>query len=294
MLIDSFLSYLRFERNYSPHTLLSYENDLLQFERFMISDVGIFDPTQVEAVDVRKWIIDLMSRGYSPLSVNRKISSIKSFYTYLLKQSYIDHQPARGVSGPKTNKPLPNFIKEKDMEYILDQALYDDNFEGVRNRTIIDLFYTIGIRCSELIGLKDTDIDTNALLIKVTGKRNKQRLIPFSKKLLDSIVSYESIRNQSISNREGGFFFVQKNGNPLTHQMVYYLVRKKLSDIPHLTKSSPHVLRHSFATGLLNNGADLKAVKELLGHASLSSTEIYTHTTFEELKKVYQQAHPRA
>jgi integrase/recombinase XerC len=294
MLIDSFLQNIRYEKNYSPHTVSSYSNDLYQFKEFVIVNIGMFEPKQIDASIVRMWIIHLMEQNYSPLSVNRKLSSLKSFFNYLLKLSLIEGNPLKGLSGPKSNKALPTFVREKDMDFILDDIEYENSYEGVRDRTILELFYISGMRCSELVGLKDDHVDLDACLLKVTGKRNKQRLIPFSKKTRDVILSYINFRNDKIGNFGENAFFIRKSGKMLSRREVYSIVKRRLMEIPNLSKRSPHVLRHTFATSMLNNGADLNAVKDLLGHASLSSTEVYTHTTFEELKKVYHQAHPRA
>ena len=293
MLIKSFLRYLQYEKNYSSHTVESYSNDLFQFKYFVFGDEA-FDPMKIDSVWVRRWMASLMKEDYSPLSVNRKLSSLKSFFRYLCKNKYIETSPIKNLRGPKVNKPLPNFVKDLDMSKLLTEWDGADAFEGERDKAILDVFYTTGMRCAELVGLKNEDVDFNANLIKVTGKRNKQRLIPFSNILKEILLSYIYIRNETIESLENNAFFVRKNGKKLSNSIVYSIVNRRLSEIPNLSKKSPHVLRHTFATSMLNNGADLNAVKELLGHASLSSTEVYTHTTFEELKKVYNQAHPRA
>ncbi|MDR3218638.1 MAG: tyrosine recombinase XerC [Dysgonamonadaceae bacterium] len=293
MLIESFLQYLQYEKNYSSHTVESYKNDLAQFKDFVCGET-LFDPEQIDAVWVRRWIVSLMEENYSPLSVNRKLSSLKSFFKYLCKNKYLASNPAQNVKGPKVSKPLPHFVKEADMENLLSEKDETDTFETIRDRAILDVFYTTGIRCAELVGLKNEDVDFHSKLIKVTGKRNKQRLIPFSHKLEETLRSYIETRNETIASLHANAFFIRKSGQALSNSVVYGIVTKRLSEIPNLSKKSPHVLRHTFATSMLNNGADLNAVKEFLGHASLSSTEVYTHTTFEELKKVYYQAHPRA
>ena len=254
VLIDSFLDYLRYERNYSEYTINAYFKDLQQFEDFVKEKKeGIFVPEEVDTDTVN---------------------------------------PLRFVTGPKTKKPLPTFVKEKDMEELLDGDGFDEDFEGVRDRLVLEMLYDTGVRRSELVGLQDTDIDYDAMLIRVTGKRNKQRLIPFAERLKNLMLAYTEVRNREVD-AGCGWFFVRKNGEQLSTGILYTIVKKRLSDIPTLAKCSPHVLRHSFATSMLNNGAELNAVKELLGHSSLASTSIYTHTTFEELKKVYH-AHPRA
>jgi len=293
MTIESFLRYLQYEKNYSSHTVESYENDLYQFKQFVFGEETL-DPVKIDAVWIRRWMVSLMEEGYSPLSVNRKLSSLKSFFKYLCKYKYIETSPVKDLHGPKTTKPLPYFVKDLDMSKLLSDWDGADAFEGERDKAILDVFYTTGIRCAELVGLKNEDVDFQAKLIKVTGKRDKQRLIPFSDTLKETMQSYINIRSETIDSPADNAFFVRKNGKKLSNSIVYSIVNKRLSEIPNLSKKSPHVLRHTFATSMLNNGADLNAVKELLGHASLSSTEVYTHTTFEELKKVYHQAHPRA
>lgn len=293
MLIDSFLDYLRYERNYSNYTIEAYSKDLRQFEEYVkLNKESIFVPGDVDADLVRSWIVSLMDEKISPVSVNRKLSSLKSFFKFLMKQGSISVNPLRLITGPKTKKPLPYFVRDKEMELLLDGDGFDEDFEGVRDRLILEMLYDTGIRRSELIGIQDFDVDFGAMQIHVTGKRNKQRLIPFAEGLKNLIQAYTEVRNREVGS-ESGWFFVRKNGEQLSAGIVYTIVKKKLSEIPTLAKRSPHVLRHSFATSMLNNGAELNAVKELLGHSSLASTSVYTHTTFEELKKVYH-AHPRA
>ncbi|MDL2323470.1 tyrosine recombinase XerC [Bacteroidales bacterium OttesenSCG-928-A17] len=293
MLIESFLQYLQYEKNYSTHTVESYKNDLFQFKDF-ISGNNEFRPTEITGADARRWIVALMGENYSPLSVNRKLSSLKSFFKYLQKNNYVSKSPVKTISGPKTNKVLPHFVKDSEMDKLFSGWNDEDTFEGIRDRAILDVFYSTGMRCAELTGLKDNDVDFDAQLVKVRGKRNKERLIPFSVALKESLCAYMRMRDEEFENRINNLLFIQKSGKALNNPAVYRIVNKRLSEIPNLSKKSPHVLRHTFATSMMNNGADLNAVKELLGHASLSSTEVYTHTTFEELKKTYHQAHPRA
>ena len=293
MLIDSFLDYLRYERNYSNYTIEAYSKDLRQFEEYVkVNKDNRFAPDEVDADLVRCWIVSLMDDKMSPVSVNRKLSSLKSFFKFLMKQGSISVNPLRLITGPKTKKPLPYFVRDKEMELLLDGDGFDEDFEGVRDRLILEMLYDTGIRRSELTGICDSDVDCDTMQVRVTGKRNKQRLIPFAEGLKNLIQAYTEVRNREVGS-ESGWFFVRKNGEQLSAGIVYNIVKKKLSEIPTLAKRSPHVLRHSFATSMLNNGAELNAVKELLGHSSLASTSVYTHTTFEELKKVYQ-AHPRA
>ena len=293
MLKDSFLDYLRYERNYSDCTIKAYSKDLDQFEAYIRMNLeGKFVPAEIDADIIRNWIVFLLDEKISPVSVNRKLSSLKSFFKFLMKQGVISADPLRLINGPKTKKPLPYFVKEKEMDLLLDADGFDEDFEGIRNRLVLEMFYDTGMRRSELVGVKNSDVDFDAMLIKVTGKRNKQRLIPFAEGLKNLMLAYTEVRNREVG-AESEWFFVRKDGTQLSVGIVYNIVKKKLSEIPTLSKRSPHVLRHSFATSMLNNGAELNAVKELLGHSSLASTSVYTHTTFEELKKVYH-AHPRA
>ena len=285
MLTDSFLDYLRYERNYSEKTVLAYGEDISQLREFAQERMEKFDPAEVKP--------ELVRQGYTSTSVNRKLSSLRSFYKYLLRQGEVSVDPLRKITGPKNKKPLPSFLKESEMNKLLDDTDFGEGFKGCRDRLIIEMFYATGMRLSELIGLDDKDVDFSASLLKVTGKRNKQRLIPFGDELKETMLEYVDIRNEMISGRSDAFF-VRENGERLYKNLVYNLVKRNLSKVVTLKKRSPHVLRHTFATTMLNNDAELGAVKELLGHSRLATTEIYTHTTFEELKKVYKQAHPRA
>ena len=293
MLIESFLDYLRLERNYSERTIVSYQTDLKEFEGFLKEAETELDWKKVHADLVRRWMIHLMDNGRAATSVNRKLSSLRSFYRFLLRKKEVTVNPMLKVVGPKKKKPLPFFVREKDMNRLLDEIPFGEGFEGCRDRTILEMFYATGMRLSELIGLDDADVDFSARLIKVTGKRNKQRLIPFGKELEEDLSLYIKVRDEAFP---GGTksFFVLKNGNRMYSMGVYRLVKRNLSKVVSLKKRSPHVLRHTFATAMLNDHAELQSVKELLGHESLVTTEVYTHATFEELKKVYEQAHPRA
>lgn len=293
MLIEAFLDYLRLEKNYSERTVVCYGIDLAKFEEFFRSVDEELDFTTVEAGVVRAWVISLMENGYTSTSVNRKLSSLRSFYRFLLRRKWVEADPMLKVVGPKNKKPLPAFLKESDMDRLLDEVPFSGNFSGRRDKMVIEMFYATGMRLSELIGLDDADVDFSSSLIKVTGKRNKQRLIPFGEELRVSMLEYIKVRNKAFP--EGvEAFFVKEDGKRLYAAKVYNLVKRNLSKVVTLKKRSPHVLRHTFATSMLNHQAELGAVKELLGHESLTTTEVYTHTTFEELKKVYEQAHPRA
>lgn len=293
MMTDSFLDYLRFERNYSEKTIVSYGIDLAKFEEFFNGVDENVDFTTVDADLVRAWVMNLMEQGYTSTSVNRKLSSLRSFYRFLLKKGVVQADPMLRVVGPKNKKPLPAFLKESEINRLLDEVPFKEDFTGCRDKMILEMFYATGMRLSELIGLDDVDVDFSASLIKVTGKRNKQRLIPFGEELRQAMLAYIKVRDEAIPEKVEAFF-VLPNGRRMYASKVYQLVKRNLSKVVSLKKRSPHVLRHTFATSMLNNDAELGAVKELLGHSSLTTTEIYTHTTFEELKKVYEQAHPRA
>lgn len=293
MLIVSFLDYLRYERNYSEKTILAYGKDIMQLREFAQEKSREIDFLDVKPELIREWIVSLMDDGYTSTSVNRKLSSLRSFYKYLLRHGEVTVDPLSKISGPKNKKKLPVFLKEGEMDKLLDEVDFGEGFRGCRDRLIIELFYATGIRLSELIGIDDKDVDLSSSILKVTGKRNKQRLIPFGDELREAMCEYINMRNQQMSKKSEAFF-VRENGERLYRRLVYNLVKRNLSKVATLKKKSPHVLRHTFATAMLNNQAQLGAVKELLGHESLATTEIYTHATFEELKKVYKQAHPRA
>ena len=293
MLIEAFLDYLRLERNYSERTIVAYGRDLEEFEEYFKKTDAELDFRKIHSDNVRNWIVTLMDEGRTETSVNRKLSSLRSFYRFLLRKKEVAVNPMLKVVGPKKKKPLPSFVREKDMDRLLDETSFEEGFEGVRDRMILEVFYATGMRLSELIGLNDADVDFSAKLIKVTGKRNKQRLIPFGDELAKDLLIYIKVRNETMP-QGAEAFFVLKDGNRMYPMAVYRIVKRNLSKVVTLKKRSPHVLRHTFATAMLNDRAELRAVKELLGHESLVTTEVYTHATFEELKKVYEQAHPRA
>ena len=293
--VSSFIDYLRYERHYSAHTVDSYAIDLMQFITYLEvkeeMEGETFDVERIDADLVRLWMMHLMKQSLSPASVNRKLSALQSFFTYAVRKGIVEKHPLRLINGPKKSKPIPYFIKEKELDSLLDEETEETGFVEVRNQLMLELLYETGVRCSELVGIKDRDIDMDAMLLKVTGKRNKQRLIPFADRLKNMLLYYINVREREVG--ECVSFFVRKDGRPVTSAIVYYVVKKKLSSIPTLAKRSPHVLRHTFATSMLNDGATMSAVSNLLGHSSLASTSVYTHVTFEELKRVYN-AHPRA
>lgn len=297
--VRKFLDYLEFERNYSLNTRKFYKQSLINFFDYLkrigfqeaLEEKQEVDIQNIDADVIRGWMVFLMGNGYKRSSVHGMLSSLKSFFKFLRKVGVISSDPAALLKGPKCEKPLPYFIKDADMERLLDEKPERNDFKSIRDHLIVEMFYDTGMRRAELIGLQDADVDFALLQIRVIGKRNKQRLIPFTESLKDLMYAYLKVRNKEIGKTD--YFFVRPDGEQLYPQLVYSIVRKQLSEIPMLGKRSPHVLRHSFATSMLNNGAELNAVKEILGHDSLASTSVYTHTTFEELKKVYH-AHPRA
>ena len=293
-LIDSFLDYLRLERAYSPKTIRSYGIDLREFEAYIESVDDTLTLATVDVDVVRNWSMELMMNGRKATSVNRKLSALRSFYNYMVQEGKVNISPLQAVTGPKKKKPLPTFLREEEMNKLLDETSFPEGWEGKRDRLVLLMFYETGMRRAELVGMNEGDVDCYRGVLKVTGKRNKQRLIPFGEELKTSLEEYIALkREEEIPCEDDVPLFVLKNGRRVTDQWVYGTVRKYLSLVTTLKKRSPHVLRHTFATAMLNNNAELEAVKELLGHASVSTTQIYTHTTFEELKNVYSTAHPR-
>lgn len=293
MYVDQFIDYLKLERNYSEKTVSSYRCDLDLFKKFI---TGLDDSIDLLTVDkdvIRLWVVEMMDGGLTSTTVNRKLSTLRSFYRFLRIRGLIDSSPVASIHGPKNKKPLPQFVKESEMNTLLDDVDLGEGFLGIRNRTIIATFYETGVRLSELIGLDDRDVDFSGGTLKVTGKRNKQRFIPFGSELSTRFSQYLESRTSQFGKTEGAFFLDSK-GHRIPRHQVYLLVKNALSMASSVARKSPHVLRHTFATTMLNHDAELGAVKELLGHSSLSTTEIYVHTTFEELKEIYKQAHPRA
>lgn len=295
MPIQEFLKYLEFEKRYSFHTLKSYETDLRQFSEFCLKQPGDFRPAEITHKLIRTWLVDMVDHGLSPRSINRKISSLKSFFGFMLASGNIESNPMLKILSPKTDKKLPSFVEKENINNLLDMWELKDTFRGWRDFLIIEIFYFTGIRLSELINLKIADVNLNELTIKVLGKRNKERLVPFTAVLKRDVLRYLDLRKQETGGYDhNDFLFITQSGKKLYPVMVYRIVRSYLQLVTQVEKRSPHVLRHTFATHMLNNGADLNAIKELLGHSNLSATQVYTHNTFEKLKKVYKQAHPRA
>lgn len=293
MIVDQFLNYLRYERNRSPLTVQWYEESLRDFETYIQEVDDCLSLLTVDADLIRGWMERQMDEGKKPATVNRGLSAVRTFYRYALSRQLVEKDPACGITGPKKPKPLPQFVREAEMDRLFDENLDGDKYNNVRARTILLLFYETGIRLAELVGLNDEDIDFVAMQLKVTGKRDKQRIIPIGEELAQALTDYMARRDQEVQKQSKALLLTGK-GERMSRQQVQYLVKKHLSVVTTLKKRSPHVLRHSFATAMLNNGAGLESVKKLLGHESLNTTEIYTHTTFEQLKRVYNEAHPRA
>jgi len=289
---ERFIAYIQFEKRYSPHTVTAYRNDLDQFFAYLQNQYSIQKIEEVTHLMIRSWLVYLMEDDISARSVNRKLSTLKSFYKFLNREGYLLENPMRKITPPKTGKRLPAFVDQDKMQILLQQHSFEDGYPGMRNKMILEIFYSTGMRLSELVNLRETDIDFYQKTIKVLGKRNKERLIPFSYKLESSLKSYLEEKKKTFGEREE--LFLTDKGKNIYPKMVYLLVTKHLGEVTTLEKKSPHILRHTFATHMLNNGAELNAVKELLGHANLSATQVYTHNTIEKLKKIYKQAHPKA
>jgi integrase/recombinase XerC len=272
---------------------VAYEGDLNQFSGFLL-EIGVEDELLVTSKVVRNWVVWMHYQNLKPRSIHRKVASVKSYYKHLLREGVIEVNPSATLLLPKIPKNLPGFIKEKEMDFLLDQVPFEDNYEGIRDRTIIDMFYATGIRLSELVGLKDRNFDLKGGMIKVLGKRNKERLVPMNQSTVKGVLQYIRVRNEAFGEDRGRAFFLTASGKNIYNKLVYRVVNKNLRLVSTLAQKSPHILRHTFATILLNRGADLNVIKELLGHANLNATQIYTHNTFEKLSTIYKQAHPRA
>lgn len=293
-MVESFLNYIQFEKRASPHTVLAYTQDLRQFENFLTKTFA--DGTSAPTADygyVRAWIVQLAEDGIEPRSINRKIACLRTLYKFLLRQDEIKKDPMTKIRVLKTNKKLPSFVKEKDMERLLDTITFPNTFEGTRDKLMLELFYATGIRLSELIQLDETNIDLQNCTLKVLGKRNKERVIPFPINLVQLIKSYQQMRDQTVLHNLNNLFVTSK-GEPCYAILIYRTVHKYLQQFTTVEKQSPHVLRHTYATHLLNKGAEINAVKDLLGHSSLAATQVYTHNSMEKLKKVFENAHPKA
>ncbi|MFL5729355.1 MAG: tyrosine-type recombinase/integrase [Cytophagaceae bacterium] len=291
-MIDSFLKYIRFEKRYSRYTLTSYENDLTQFSDYLHTTYQLNKPEEANYGIIRSWILSLMEQNLSPKSVNRKIASLRSYYKYLLRTGIVSKDPTLKLVAPKIKKALPVFIDVNDMNVLLEEKSFSDDFQGLRDRLLIELLYGTGIRLSELIGIKDKDLNLRQSLLKVLGKGNKERIIPINQTLSDLIHLYKKKREDFGKEMED-HFIVTDQGKKLYPMFVQRKIKQYLKDTA-VDKKSPHVLRHTFATHLLNKGADLNAIKDLMGHSSLAATQVYTHNSIEKLKAVFEKAHPKS
>lgn len=292
MFLDDFIKYLQLEKRYSLHTVKAYQSDLLQLQKYL---TNTYDSKLEKAsyIMLRSWIIELLNDGLNTRTTNRKITTLKSFFKFLLQRNKIKVDPSFKLKSSKFSKKIPVFVVESSMNQLLNEVQFDDNFSGSRDKLILEIFYSTGIRLSELINIQNKDFNLEKKQLKVLGKRNKERIIPLNKELCNTAEIYISYR-AAIKQVNSSYFILTDKGKKLYPSMVYRLVNQCLSVVTSLDKKSPHVLRHTFATHMLNNGADLNAIKELLGHASLSATQIYTHNTIDKLKQVYNKAHPRA
>lgn len=290
--ISSFCDYLLHQKRSSPHTVVAYKKDLEQFSQFLSGQFALTNITEVNSQIIRSWIVSLLEDEISTTTINRKISTLKTFFKYLQKNEIIDKNPLLKIITPKTKKSLPVFVNEKEIYNLFENITFRNNLEEIQNKLILELLYSTGIRLSELIEIKINSIDLNNLTIKVLGKRNKERIIPISNNLKKEIENFLELRLEIDSNYNN--LFLTKNNKKLYPKFVYRLVNNYLSIVTKISKKSPHVLRHTFATHMLNNGADLNTIKEILGHSSLSATQVYTHNTIEKLKNIHKQAHPKA
>ena len=292
MKIEDFLDYLQYERNRSERTVRAYADDLRSFEAFFKNLDGQLSWESVDSDVIRDWMESMMDKGNTATSVNRRLSAVRSLYRFALSRGYVSRDPAHAVSGPKCQKVLPQYLREKEMNTLLDEQMWEDRYIDVRARTIILLFYSTGIRLSELIGLDDADVDFAEQQLKVTGKGDKQRILPFGTELSEALRVYMARRDAEVERKDSAVFLTAK-GIRMNSRQVRDEVRHHLSRVSTLKKRTPHVLRHTFATAMLNHEAGIESVKKLLGHSKLSTTEIYTHTTFEQLRQAYAKAHPR-
>jgi integrase/recombinase XerC len=294
VIFQNFLDYLQFQKRYSPHTVISYQNDLSAFFKYLETEFGNIPLPEISSSFIRSWLAQLKEGGMESKSINRKISTLKSFFKYQLKQEVISVSPMTTIISPKVKKRLPKYVEEKDINTLFKYVEFPDTWEGKTDRLLLELFYNTGMRRAELAGLKESDIDQSNCTIKVLGKGNKERILPISKELMIAIKKYTADKQKELQTPNELQLLVNDKGKKLDPKHIYNVVVKYLSMVTTIDKKSPHVLRHSFATHLMNNGADLNAVKELLGHSSLAATQIYTHNTIEKLKDIHKKAHPKA
>jgi integrase/recombinase XerC len=292
-MIESFLKYLTYEKRYSKHTITSYRNDLDQFRAFLFENYDERDLAKTNHAIIRDWMISLGDKGLSNRSINRKIISVRSLFKFLYRRGFVESNPTVRIKALKTPKNLPHFVREQDMDLLLDQGIFDNDFSGLRDLLVLELLYGTGMRLSELIEIKVSDVRFKERTIKVLGKRNKERIIPIAKSLENLIKNYVELKNQTFGPNNVSFLIVTSKGDKAYPMFINRIVKKYLGATS-VDKKSPHILRHTYATHLLNRGADLNAVKDLLGHQSLAATQVYTHNTLGKLKKVFDQAHPKA
>ena len=292
--MDTFFKYIEFEKRYSKHTIVSYKTDLLQYQGFLKLKYEEENLNKASHLMIRDWIVELMEHGIGAKSINRKIACLKSFYKHQLKQGFIELNPTLKIIAPKISKKLPEYVEEKAIIELLDNFTFDKTFEGFRDKVIIEFLYSTGIRLSELIGISEADVSITGNTVRVLGKGNKERIVPLNKNLILTISEYLGCKKNNLNCNFTDSFLVTNKCKAVYPALVYRTVKKYLNEITTIDKKSPHVLRHTFATHLLNKGADLTAVKELLGHSSLAATQVYTHNTIDKIKKAFDQAHPRA
>jgi len=289
------LDYIAYEKRYSQHTINAYRSDLDQFLEFLTIQYSITVIYKVDHQIIRSWIVSLMENGHTSRTVNRKITTLKSYFKFQVKEGVISENPMSRVIAPKTSSRLPVFVEQESMKVLFEEVDFGKGYAAERDRLIMELFYATGMRLSELINLKVSDLDLYRNMLKVTGKRNKQRIIPFTKNMDGLLRKYLEIKKETFPDEgQEGYLFLTDKGEQLYPKIVYRLVHRCLNQFTTISKKSPHVIRHTFATHMLNNGADLNAIKEILGHANLAATQVYTHNTIEKLKSIYKQAHPRA
>ncbi|GEO04875.1 tyrosine recombinase XerC [Adhaeribacter aerolatus] len=292
--MELFFKYLRYEKRYSPHTLLSYQTDLGQFSAYLAATYNITDPAEADHAIIRSWIVTLVQKDLDARTVNRKIACLRSYYKFLLRQNQITKNPTLRLKPPKASKKLPAFVAEEAFNNYLDAFAFEDNFEGQRDKLILEFLYGTGIRLAELIGIAEADINFTGKTVRVTGKGDKERVVPINDTLFNSIEKYLEMKKSEFPDNLTTKLLVTNKGLPLYPKLVYRIVKKHLRLITTSEHASPHVLRHSFATHLLNKGADLNAIKDLLGHTSLAATQVYTHNSIEKLKSIFDKAHPKA
>ncbi|OON70492.1 tyrosine-type recombinase/integrase [Hymenobacter sp. CRA2] len=295
--MEAFIDYLRFERRYSPHTILSYETDLRQFSDYLLATYEMSDPATADHTLIRSWIVTLMEQQRDPRTVNRKIACLRSYFKFLQRTGVVERNPMLRITAPKTSKKLPDFVPEEPLNHLLDSFQFEDSFVGARDQLVLELLYGTGIRLAELIGIGHQDVSLPGRTVRVTGKGNKQRIVPLNPSLINVLSNYitRKAKEFGTADNAAGPLLVTDKGKPLYPQLVYRTVKHYLGQITSAPgQQHPHVLRHSFATHLLGKGADLNAIKELLGHANLAATQVYTHLSIDKLKSVFEKAHPKA